>query len=81
MTEPLHPEEALNRQQMIQFYTINNAFLLRREHEIGSLEVGKLADFIVIDTDLLHCPVDAIGKTKVLATYLAGSRVGIDPRR
>jgi predicted amidohydrolase YtcJ len=81
MAEPLHPEEALNRQQMIQFYTINNAFLLRREHEIGSLEVGKLADFIVIDTDLLHCPVDAIGKTKVLATYLAGSRVGIDPRR
>jgi hypothetical protein len=81
MTEPLHPEEALNRQQMIQFYTINNAFLLRREHEIGSLEVGKLADFIVIDTDLLHCPVDAISKTRVLATYLAGSRVGIDTRR
>ncbi len=78
MTEPLHPEEALDRRQMIQFYTINNALLLRREREIGSLEVGKFADIIVIDTDLLQCPVDAIGKTRVLATYLAGNRVGID---
>jgi predicted amidohydrolase YtcJ len=80
-TEPLYPEEALDRKQMIQFYTINNAFLLRREREIGSLEVGKLADFIVIDTDLLHCPVDAISKTKVLATYLAGRRLEIDSGR
>jgi hypothetical protein len=75
MSEPLHPEESLDRMQMIRFYTANNAWVLRREHEIGSLEAGKLADFIVIDTDLLNCPVDAIGKTKVLATYLGGKRL------
>ncbi len=75
MTEPLHPEESLDRQQMIRFYTSNNAYLLNREREIGSLEAGKLADLIVVDTDLLHCPVEAISKTKVLATYLAGKRL------
>jgi hypothetical protein len=75
MSEPLHPEESLDRQQMIRFYTANNAFVLRREHEIGSLEPGKLADFILIDTDLLNCPVEAIGTTKVLATYLGGKRL------
>jgi hypothetical protein len=75
MTEPLHPEEALDRKQMIRFYTANNAFLIRRERDIGSLETGKLADFIVVDTDLLRCPVEAIGDTKVLATYLSGKRL------
>lgn len=75
MSQPLDPEESLDRKQMIQFYTANNAFLLRREHDLGSLEAGKLADFIIIDTDLLNCPVEAIGDTKVLATYLGGKRL------
>jgi predicted amidohydrolase YtcJ len=62
----LHPEEALDRQQAIRFYTINNAFLLRKEHQIGSLEPGKFADLIVLDRDLLTCPVDDIKDTRVL---------------
>jgi hypothetical protein len=56
-------------------YTINNAWLLFKEHQVGSLEPGKLADFIVLDTDLLTCPTDQIEKTKVLQTYLAGKQV------
>ncbi len=52
----LHPEEALTREQAIQFYTINNAHLLFLEDQIGSLEEGKQADFIIIDRDLLSCP-------------------------
>ncbi len=75
LDKPLHPEEALDRKQMIRFYTANNALLLRREKEIGSLEAGKQADLIVVDTDLLDCPVEAIADTKVLATYLGGKRV------
>jgi predicted amidohydrolase YtcJ len=42
---------------------------------VGSLEKNKLADFIVPDTDLLTCPMDAIRKTKVLRTYLNGKLV------
>ncbi len=68
----LHPEEALNREQAIRFYTINNAYILFRDHQIGSLEAGKLADFIILDRDILTCPVDSIKDTKVLKTYFDG---------
>jgi hypothetical protein len=71
----LHPEEALTREQAIRFYTINNAHILRADDKIGSLEVGKLADFVVLDRDLLTCPVDEIKDTAVLATYLEGKPV------
>ncbi len=71
----LHPEEALTREQAIRFYTKNNAYLLFRENDIGSLEPGKLADFVVLDTDLLTCPEDEIAKTQVLHTYLNGKLV------
>lgn len=72
---PLHPEEALTREQAIRFYTRNNAYLLFLENEIGSLEAGKRADFVVLDRDLLTCPVDAIKDCRVLATYLDGRQV------
>jgi predicted amidohydrolase YtcJ len=65
----------LTREQAIRFYTANNAHLLFSEKETGSLEAGKLADFIVVDTDLLTCPADAIPRTQVLRTYLGGKLV------
>jgi predicted amidohydrolase YtcJ len=71
----LHPEEALSREQVIRFYTIQNAYLLFQEDATGSLEEGKLADFIVIDNDLLTCPLDTIPETRVLRTYLGGRKV------
>ena len=71
----LHPEEALNREQAIRFYTINCAQALFQDKFVGSLEKDKLADFIVVDTDLLTCPADAIRKTQVLRTYLNGKLV------
>jgi hypothetical protein len=72
---PLHPEEALTREQAIRFYTINNAHLLFLEDRIGSLEPGKKADFVVIDHDLLTCPDDQIKSTRALTTYLDGKQV------
>jgi predicted amidohydrolase YtcJ len=72
---PLHPEEALTREQMIRMYTINNAHLLFKEHQVGSLEVGKYADFVVIDTDILNCPAEEIERTKAVKTYLCGRQV------
>ena len=71
----LHPEEALTREQAIRFYTINNAYLMFLENETGSLDVKKRADFVVLDTDLLSCPVDDIRHTKVLSTYVDGKLV------
>jgi len=71
----LHPEEALTREQAIRFYTANNAYLLFREKDTGSLEAGKLADFIVLDTDLLACAAEAVQRIQVLRTYLGGKLV------
>jgi predicted amidohydrolase YtcJ len=71
----LHPEEALGREDVIRFYTINNARLLRLEDRIGSLEPGKLADLVVFDTDLLTCPAEAIENIRVMRTYLGGQLV------
>jgi predicted amidohydrolase YtcJ len=72
---PLHPEEALSREQAIRFYTANNAHVIFRDHQIGTLEPGKFADLIVIDRDLLTCPVDDVRTTRVLQTYLGGKLV------
>ena len=76
---PLHPEQALTREQAIRLYTINNAFLTFEEAQKGSLEPGKLADFIVLDRDILTCPVEGVKDIKVEATYLGGARVYVRP--
>lgn len=71
----LHPEQALTRQQAIRFYTLNNAYLLFQEDDTGSLEPGKLADFIILDRDILNCPEDEIRDIQVERTYLGGEMV------
>jgi predicted amidohydrolase YtcJ len=74
-TGALHPEEALTREQAIRFYTINNARILGCEEKLGSLQPGKLADLIVLDRDLLTCPVEKVAATQVLQTYVGGTLV------
>ena len=71
----MHPEQAITREQALRFYTINNARLLFLEHDAGSLEAGKLADLIVLDRDILACPVDEIRGTRVLQTWLGGKKI------
>ena len=71
----LVPEECLTREEALRLYTINNAYLGREEKDKGTLEVGKLADFILIDRDYLTCPVGEINSTRVLQTYVGGKMV------
>ncbi|MBO0699782.1 MAG: amidohydrolase [Zavarzinella sp.] len=71
----LFPEEALTREQAIRLYTINNAYLTHEEKAKGSLEDGKLADFIVIDRDVLTCPAKDVAGTQVLRTVVGGKTV------
>ena len=76
---PQHPEQTLTREQALRLYTINNAFLTFEEAHKGSLEPGKLADFAVLDRDILTCPVDQVKDIQVEATYLGGARVYARP--
>lgn len=73
--QPLHPEQRISREQAIRLYTINNAYLTFEEKEKGSLEKGKLADFIVLDRDILTCPEDDVRKIQVEQTYLGGKLI------
>jgi predicted amidohydrolase YtcJ len=71
----LMPEERLSREDALRMYTIHNAYINREEKEKGSLEVGKLADLIVIDRDYLSCPAETISQTRVLLTMVGGKAV------
>lgn len=71
----LHEEQIINRQQALRLYTINNAYLMFDEKNRGSLETGKLADFVVIDRDYMTCPVDAIKDIQVESTWLGGKKI------
>ncbi|HWF19393.1 MAG TPA: amidohydrolase [Verrucomicrobiae bacterium] len=68
-------EEQLSREQAIQFYTMNNAKLHFEEEKKGSLEIGKLADLIVLDRDIMKCAVDDVRDTQVQLTLLDGKIV------
>ncbi len=72
---PWWPEENLTRQQALQAMTYNGAWQLGLENERGSIEVGKYADFVTVDQDVLTCPVTNIQNTKVENTFFEGKQV------
>lgn len=69
------PEEAVTRQEALRCYTINNAYASFEEGLKGSIEPGKLADMVVLERDLLTCPVDQIRDMKVKMTVVGGKVV------
>ena len=68
-------ENALSREETIRGMTIWAAKAGFLEKEVGSLEAGKKADFILLDKDLMKVTETDILSTKVKATYLGGKRV------
>lgn len=68
-------KDAISRKMAIMGMTIWAAFSNFEDEEKGSLEKGKLADFIILDTDLMKCRPEEVLKTKVLATYVNGEKV------
>lgn len=60
-------------------YTINAAYHLRREHDLGSIEAGKLADFVQLSADpYLVDPAGLDSEVKVIRTWWDGVKVDID---
>ncbi|WP_207495555.1 amidohydrolase [Aridibaculum aurantiacum] len=68
-------ENALTREEAIKGMTIWAAKSCFLEKEIGSIEKGKKADFIILDKDLMKVDEKEILATKVLSTYLGGKKV------
>jgi predicted amidohydrolase YtcJ len=75
----LNAAQAVTIREVLDAYTINGARMLGRDKEIGSLEVGKSADFAMLDRDILTLAdigkADDIGGTKVLETWFEGRSV------
>jgi predicted amidohydrolase YtcJ len=71
----LTPVKQITREEAIMMYTLNGARLMLLEDKLGTLEAGKLADLVVVDTDILECPVDDILSAKVLLTMVGGKVV------
>lgn len=67
-------ENALSREQAIRGMTIWAARANFEETEKGSLEKGKLADFVILDQDLMNASEKELINTKVLSTYIGGKK-------
>jgi predicted amidohydrolase YtcJ len=72
---PLNIEERIPLETAIDAYTINAAYAMKQDATTGSLEVGKRADLVVLDRDILTVDPETIQDTQVLATYLDGRLV------
>jgi hypothetical protein len=75
----LAPEEGTDLMTQLKALTIWGAYYVLREHRLGSLERGKLADFVVLDRHLLDIPTAEIPQTKVLMTVIGGETVHLLP--
>ena len=72
---PWIPTERVSRKTLLAAYTTGGAYVNHREHETGSLEVGKAADFVIVDRNPLTVPVRRISGTRVLKTFVDGEEV------
>jgi len=68
----LGEDAGLTRAQVLRAITMNSSYELHQEGSTGSLEVGKLADLIVLDRNVLKIPAEAIAEVKVLQTVVGG---------
>lgn len=71
----LNDDPLLPRNVALRAITMNSAYQLRLEDVVGSIEVGKLADMIVLDQNFLQIPEDDLGKIQVLMTMVGGKIV------
>jgi predicted amidohydrolase YtcJ len=71
----LAPEERISVEEALTLYTRNGAYAGFEENIKGSLEPEKLADFIVVDRDVLTVPSDELKDVKVLQTFVGGEKV------
>ena len=73
--EVVGSEQMITREEALKIFTVNGAWALKMEHELGTLGAGRLADLIVVDGDPMTCPVDDIRDLAVDLTMVDGEVV------
>ena len=74
-TAGFRKEDALTREETLKGMTIWAAMSNFEENEKGSIEAGKFADFVVLDTNIMKCPENEIPNTKIINTFINGEKV------
>jgi hypothetical protein len=69
------PEQAITLDQALHIFTLDGAKALKLGDKTGSVEVGKSADFIILDRNLFKVPVTYVSKVKIVNTYFEGKKV------
>nr|MDA3933705.1 amidohydrolase family protein [Gammaproteobacteria bacterium] len=70
-----YPEQRLSREQALHGFTLGAAYAAFMEDQVGSLEVGKRADFVWLSADIMSIEPARILSTEVLATWVDGKQV------
>lgn len=68
-------ENALSRENTLRGMTIWGAYANVETYEKGSIEIGKFADFVIMENDIMKCNIDEVPKTKVVYTFVNGEKV------
>jgi len=70
-----YPNESLTREEALRAFTLDAAYAAHQEDILGTIESGKWADFIFIDTDFFEAPASQLWQIDVLETWVAGKKV------
>jgi predicted amidohydrolase YtcJ len=73
--EMLWPEQAIDLATAIKIFTINSAIANKVGESSGSLEVGKDADFLVLDRHIFDVPITDVGETVILMSVVGGREI------
>ncbi len=74
------PDQKLTREEALRLFTLDAAYAAFQENDLGSLEVGKLADFVVLTHDIMKTPANELYQVRVERTFVGGERVYVLPR-
>jgi hypothetical protein len=69
------PEQRMTREEALKSMTLWPAYAGFQEEELGSLSVGKRADFVILDRDIMRVPAELVLGTRVRSTWLGGREV------
>ncbi len=75
ITFPRNIKEAITREQSLRAMTINVARQFRQEHRLGTIEVGKIANMSVFDSDFLQDDIEKVAQAHIVATIVDGEEV------
>jgi predicted amidohydrolase YtcJ len=73
--EQINPGQQITRLQALRAYTRENAWFLNREKDLGSIEIGKLGDLVVLDRDYFNVSAAEMRQTRPILTVVGGKVV------